>query len=447
MTDQTIILGGPGTGKTTKLMSMIEEELAGGTNPERIALCSFTTKAASEAVDRACEKFGLSDKKFPWFRTIHSAAFRLIGANRGQMMNFSNYKQIGELLGLKFSFKAIDAEEAMSSAAQTGDKFLFLDGLARNRMVSLRDQWQEFDGELDWFGLELFSKTLKEYKQRTGLYDFTDLLEQCLEQKKLVDVDVAIIDEAQDLSRLQWAVVDQIFSDVPRKIIAGDDDQAIYRWGGADVEEFLAMPGKQIVLEKSYRLPEAVFDFGQKIINNVDNRIQKNYKPRAEQGDVITHFFLDEVKVTPESGTWLMLARNAFFLDRLEELATASGMLFRSRKKNSVDRALAEAIYTWEAMRKGKKAKGKDIRKIYSLLGAGQGVAKEHKSIKIEANKSYTIKQLQMHFGLKTDDVWFKAFAHGMTFELIEYYRSVMRSGEKLLDEPKIIIDTIHGVQ
>jgi superfamily I DNA/RNA helicase len=81
------------------------------------------------------------------------------------------------------------------------------------------------------------------------------------------------------------------------------------------------------------------------------------------------------------------------------------------------------------------------------LLGAGQGVAKEHKSIKIEANKSYTIKQLQMHFGLKTDDVWFKAFAHGMTFELIEYYRSVMRSGEKLLDEPKIIIDTIHGVK
>ena len=58
-TKQTLILGPPGTGKTTRLISIMEKEIARGVKPERIAFVSFTKKATEEAADRAAEKFGL----------------------------------------------------------------------------------------------------------------------------------------------------------------------------------------------------------------------------------------------------------------------------------------------------------------------------------------------------------------------------------------------------
>lgn len=446
MSDTTIIFGGPGTGKTSTLMDILDDELNAGINSERISLCSFTTKAAQEAITRACEKFNIDAKLFPWFRTIHSTAFRLINANRSQMLNHKNYRQIGILLGLKFAFKQVTAEDIYGDAHQSGDKFLFVDGLARNRMVGLKEQWRVFDGEIDWFGLKLFSDTLKEYKERTGLMDFTDLLERCIEQECKIDVDVAIIDEAQDLSKLQWEVVNQVFKGAQRTFIAGDDDQAIYRWGGADVEEFLDMKGKRIILEQSYRLPKEVFDFSRKIILKVKNRVTKNYQPRGGEGEVTEHFFLDEIDIKHGTGSWLMLARNVFFLTLFEEFVRTNGRIYIIKGNHSIDKNIAEAIHAWEALRRGEAVKGKYVRKIYSYLGHGIGVRTDESSMGIESNKEYKLNTLQTKYGLLTGEVWYKAFRE-LGFELIEYYRAVMRSGDKLLSEPEIIIDTIHSVK
>src|SRR5262245_2269689 len=75
-----IILGSPGCGKTTALLSLVEEELARGTSPNRIGYVSFTKKAASEAITRACDKFGFDSKKdLPYFSTLHSLCFNVLG--------------------------------------------------------------------------------------------------------------------------------------------------------------------------------------------------------------------------------------------------------------------------------------------------------------------------------------------------------------------------------
>ena len=68
--NETAIFGPPGTGKTTKLLQIIEDAIADGIQPERIAFLSFTRKAAQEAIDRACIKFNLDSKHFPHFRTL-----------------------------------------------------------------------------------------------------------------------------------------------------------------------------------------------------------------------------------------------------------------------------------------------------------------------------------------------------------------------------------------
>jgi DNA helicase-2/ATP-dependent DNA helicase PcrA len=73
-----IIFGPPGTGKTTRLLSIVEEELARGVPPDRIAYLAFTRKAAQEAVERAGNKFNLTKKELIWFRTIHSFVFKIM---------------------------------------------------------------------------------------------------------------------------------------------------------------------------------------------------------------------------------------------------------------------------------------------------------------------------------------------------------------------------------
>ena len=71
-----IILGPPGTGKTSTLLGLIEDELEKGTAPDRIGFFTFTKKAVNEGKERAILRFDLSNRDLPFFRTLHSLAFR-----------------------------------------------------------------------------------------------------------------------------------------------------------------------------------------------------------------------------------------------------------------------------------------------------------------------------------------------------------------------------------
>ena len=84
---KTIILGPPGTGKTTTLLNLVDDFMKAGVDPKRIGYFSFTRKAAHEASTRAADKFKLDVKEdLINFRTLHSLAFRLLGIKKERVM-------------------------------------------------------------------------------------------------------------------------------------------------------------------------------------------------------------------------------------------------------------------------------------------------------------------------------------------------------------------------
>ena len=78
---KTIVLGPPGTGKTHTLLNKVQDYLK-TVDPDRIGYFAFTKKAANEAKSRAMDKFNYTEDDLPYFRTLHSLAFRKLGVNK-----------------------------------------------------------------------------------------------------------------------------------------------------------------------------------------------------------------------------------------------------------------------------------------------------------------------------------------------------------------------------
>ena len=420
--DPTIILGGPGTGKTTKLISIVEQEISSGVEPEHIAYVSFTRQAAYGARKR----IDLTEKQTPWFRTLHSMAFRRLGMSRTEVLDNTHYEKVCEMLGMKFS-GFIDLEAP--AYGPEGNKCLAIIEYSRNTLQDLKKAWSTHGGSIDWFKLKRFHDTLIKYKSDMQLIDYSDMLEKFVNANATIDVEVAIIDEAQDLTPLQWKVASVAFASCKRLYIGGDDDQAIYKWSGADVETFINLKGNVEVLKKSHRQPAAVFKQSSKILQRIKNRREKVFSPADRLGSVFFHNRVEGIDLS--QGTWLLLGRNYYLLRHYEMLVREQGYLYSTKGKLSYDKNLVRAIQGYERLRKGSSEIGVEVNIILKKLGIKK---------KVDASKNFTAKELD----IDTTKIWHDAFK-GVNLKDREYLVSCLRRGEDPRKEPRIRIDTIHA--
>lgn len=222
-----IVLGPPGTGKTTKLLSVMEQAIATGISPNKVGFISFTKKAAEEGKARAAAKFNMSPDDLTHFRTLHSFAFRYFSMKRDQVFGWPHIRELGKKLGIEFKGRGQVSDDdvyGMNSA----DRMLFLEGLARNTKQPLKEVWSSaFEDDIDWWELERFTSAMASYKKNRQLWDFTDMLERfCLvDPRTLPKFELLIVDEAQDLSPLQWDAIELLAQNSRSVYVAGDDDQ------------------------------------------------------------------------------------------------------------------------------------------------------------------------------------------------------------------------------
>jgi len=431
-----IILGGPGTGKTTYLLDVLDKEMQSGVQPHRVAFMSFTKKAASEAMLRACEKFDYQPKQFPYFKTIHALTYAEAGVKRNMVMQPSDHKRLAQQLGLKYSGYN-SAQDGAFSGEEQADVFLSVVKYANATCQSLHDAWHNTGSGVDWHRLKQYDSTLRQFKRVSGKVDFDDMLQIYIDNGEPLDIDVAIIDEAQDLSAMQWGVVRKLIGHAKRVYVAGDDDQALYKWSGADVDQFVDMEGDVTVLPLSHRLPKLVHHEAEKLVARIQHRRDKQYNPTDKEGSInwITELDKDALK---NGESWYLLARNSYLLKGYTETLQEMGVPYKTVRGSSIKQEHVEAIIYWERLRKGKALPGDQVNKALQFLG-------RHSIEKVIEEDTYTLTDLHAR-GLTIGTPWHEAF-HGMDAENIYYYLDILRNGYKLYEEPQIYLGTIHSVK
>jgi DNA helicase-2/ATP-dependent DNA helicase PcrA len=442
-----IVLGPPGTGKTTTLIGLVESELERGVPPDRIGYISFTRRAADEARDRAQERFKLTARQLPWFRTIHSLCFYALGLSSGDVLEGKKLKEFGDWLGVRVSGKGVSMEEGTTFGFDIGDRCLHMENLARVKGITLRQQYAEDSDELPWPLVERVGRGLEEYKRKKGIYDFTDMLKMFVDTEWATSLEVLLVDEAQDLSALQWAVVQHLAKSARRVVIAGDDDQAIYKWAGAAVDHFVALPGDERVLAQSWRVPPAIQDVALEVLRRVKNRRPKIWRPReGDEGVVSRVQSLDELDFA--SGEEIMvLARNTCFLrDDAMKLMRSQGIMYSFRGATAVRQSLINAILDWERLRRGEKITVSQAEKIYAEMEAGSGYARGSKKLPSfqEREAEVGMAELKESGGLQADTIWHEAMEKVSPEDRV-YMLKALRRGDKLLREPSVRLSTIHG--
>lgn len=382
-----VILGPPGTGKTTTLIGMVEEELARGTPPEKIGYVSFTKKAANEAVHRAAGVLGMTvgeaHQHMPYFSTLHSLCFRRLGLGKHDVLEGDRLKvEFAQFAGVKITGRWSD--DGTLSGFDLGDRCIFMDNLARVRCLTLREQYTQNDDGLPWRVVERISNSLREFKQDRGWLDFTDMLQQFIDSNINVDLEVLLVDEAQDLSLLQWKVVEKLAQSCRRVVVGGDDDQAIYVWSGADVQHLINMEGDVRVLGQSYRVPPAIQSFANRIVPHMGRRRDKQWAAKpGEEGIVTNEREFDAVDLGSQ-GSVLILVRNTYLLrEQVEPALRRLGVEWvRSNDQSSVSRPLMRAIINWETLRRGEAISVTSARQVYDFMSSGKGVERGFKELK-----------------------------------------------------------------
>jgi len=439
----TKVFGPPGSGKTTYLLSIVETELQLGVHPTKIGYFAFTKKAANEARDRAFEKFpNLNpDMDFPYFRTLHSLAYRCLGISTKDMMSTESYKEFAKEAGIELAIESGDEEFAI----KVDNPILNEINIARIRGLDLRTHYNKSQMDIGWHHFEYVERAYRHYKTSHSLLDFTDLLEHILlTPERLPTLEALIIDEAQDLSRLQWRLVEQLALRSQRFFLAGDDDQAVYTWAGADVESFLGFEGDVKVLDQSYRVPAVVHELANRIVLRIKNRQPKVWKARAEKGSI--SYYNDFMQVDITQGNWLILASTNYMLTEMHDWIKSQGLLFERYGQRSVSESILLAVLGWEKLRKGGEVPFNVVKAVYKYLDS-TFIKHGHKLLRTaDTTIDYTLQSLTEKHGLLTGEIWHKALTK-ISEDRRDYIISLLRRNTRLTGHVPIKLSTIHGAK
>lgn len=290
------VFGSAGAGKTTYLLNIIKDVYDQGQQNDML-LVSFTRTAARELIDRTeqmlkkkAEAAGeyydeFSDDARPNIGTLHAVAWRALGKLPIAETKLASWNEAFPHLrmGSASAVNVDDLDEMPTSSDAPGAKLLAELNLLRSRMVP---------SELYPENIRQFKDKWSDWKRETGCIDFVDMIYRAYRDIAYAPnrPKIFIADEVQDMSHIQMALFRKWAKHSEYNIIAGDDDQCLYGFTGADPDAFLnpPLPPEQVtILPKSYRLPKRILEFSKKWVEKISVRQPKNIVGTDLEGQVL----------------------------------------------------------------------------------------------------------------------------------------------------------------
>lgn len=280
-------------------------------SPDKIGFVTFTRAARAEVLSRT----SLLEEQLPYVKTLHALCYKLMNVRHEDLVTAKDIKEFGKKLGVQLTgympeLASLDISDNGGRQPTKADRLLQLNHLGRHRGLHLKETLRDAPLELDFQYAKWFTEAYRDWKEKEGKLDYTDLLAEYVKRGRPLDIEVLFVDEAQDLSWLQWQVVRKLGTNVGRRYICGDDDQCIYVWAGASAELFNTEPTDEVlVLPQSYRIPSSVHQLSQRIITRIKVRQPKEFKSREAAGFVKPTGNLQRDQLE-HPGTTMVLFRN-----------------------------------------------------------------------------------------------------------------------------------------
>lgn len=302
-----LILAGAGSGKTTVLVNRVQHIIGSGlAAPWQVLAITFTNKAAGEIRERLTNAIGPEANDI-WAYTFHSCCARILRrfADRlGYTSHFTIYDTDDQKRVMKHCQKALEISDKIlhhksilseiSSAKDSLVDYEEYKKLAQNdfRKARIADCYELYQKELLKSDAMDFDDII--FNTVRLLEGNPDVLELYQKQFKYV-----MVDEYQDTSHAQYILVSMLAGGYNNICVVGDDDQSIYRFRGATIENILSFENQYknarvIRLEQNYRSTQNILDAANAVIANNKNRKGKNLWTQAGSGEKIIFNTLED---------------------------------------------------------------------------------------------------------------------------------------------------------
>ena len=448
---RTIIPGPPGTGKTHHLINhyLMKEVEEYKTSTNKIAYITFSNAATNEALKRIGNLFPkLNIKKdFLNVKTMHKMGTRELGINtnerllkgNGKWKAFKNFSKICS----DISFEAGESDNGMPSYQGREMKII---EYARSKKIDLLEAAIQLDYHhfVDIDFIEQVNADLQSYKQQTGMVEFSDMINEFVKKDKCPPLDVVFLDEAQDLSPLQWDMFFYIESKCKRSYIAGDDDQTIYSFQGADADIFINLKGTLDPRTQSRRVPRSVLKKALTVLPHISKRREKVWLPRDAEGKVFENYSLDNVDFT--KGNWMILSITNEMMRPVVEHLNFLNIRFDCKFNDLLPKSLLQAYRVWTRLNQGATVSGEEALSVYEYLSYDMKHTKWGftSGDSLQNIDTVDLDELMLNHGLLINGSWEQL---NIKEESKLYIKKLLELGEDLFKDARIKISTIHGVK
>ncbi len=303
-----LILAGAGSGKTRvithRIAYLVQCEHVW---PSEIMAITFTNKAANEMKERAEQLLGFNGRGM-WIGTFHSMMLRILRQHAerlGFTSNFTILDTDDQQRLLKEILKNLNIDENIVNARTVQNKI----SAAKNRMISWTDLEKENRHDQMHKQIVQIYKTYQENMLRGNSMDFDDILVYAVklfrENPDVLDAYQTrfrhiMVDEYQDTNHVQYLIVKLLSAKHKNICVVGDDDQSIYSFRGANIENILNFEkdfknSKVIKLEQNYRSTQTILNAANSVIRKNEGRTDKKLWTEGAEGDRI-QFYLAETQ-------------------------------------------------------------------------------------------------------------------------------------------------------